>query len=146
MKRLISVSARRSVSLGFTLIEIMVVVAVVAILAAAAYPSYMESVRRGWRAEARTALMQEMQQQERVYTQKAKYKVDAPHKNFAGDAPASSKYEIDVEGCTDREAEQCIRLTAKLKSAFSDPAVQDIWVDSTGEKGCNGREPNRCWK
>jgi len=37
---------------GFTLIEVMVVVAIVAILAAVAYPSYGDYVRRGKIAEA----------------------------------------------------------------------------------------------
>ena len=38
---------------GFTLIELMIVVAVVGILTAVAYPSYAEYVRRGHRADAR---------------------------------------------------------------------------------------------
>jgi len=143
VKRFNPARARRSGSRGFTLIEIMVVVAVVAILAAVAYPSYMESVRRGWRAEARTALMQEMQQQERVYTQRGRY-TESAHKSFT-DA-ANSKYEIKVEGCTGREDGQCIKLVAKLKSGLSDPTVLDIWVDSTGEKGCTGQDKSRCWQ
>jgi type IV pilus assembly protein PilE len=42
---------------GFTLIELMIVVAIVAILAAIAYPSYQDYVRRGKRSAAESALM-----------------------------------------------------------------------------------------
>ena len=41
---------------GFTLLELMIAVAIVAILSALAYPSYQSYVGRGYRAEAHTAL------------------------------------------------------------------------------------------
>lgn len=44
-------------SKGFTLIELMVAVAVVGILAAVAYPSYMEHVRKTRRVETQTLMM-----------------------------------------------------------------------------------------
>jgi len=47
---------RRRLQLGFTLIEIMVVVAIVAILAAVAFPSYQDYILRGQLAEAHANL------------------------------------------------------------------------------------------
>ena len=62
---------------GFTLIELMITVAIVGILASIAYPSYIESVRKGRRAEARAALTELMQQQERFMTQNNTYRAFA---------------------------------------------------------------------
>jgi len=54
---------------GFTLIELMIVVAIVGILAAIAYPSYTAYVARGRRAEAEGILVQMAQFMERFYTE-----------------------------------------------------------------------------
>ncbi len=53
---------------GFTLIELMIVVAVIGILAAIAYPSYQDSVRKGRRGEAKSDLVEIAQQMERCFT------------------------------------------------------------------------------
>lgn len=53
---------------GFTLIELMVVVAVVAILAAIAYPSYQDQVRKSRRGQAKADLVEYAQLAERFHT------------------------------------------------------------------------------
>ena len=58
---------------GFTLVELMIVVAIVAILAAIAYPSYKEYVRKSRRADAKAVLVEAAQFMERVYTEDFSY-------------------------------------------------------------------------
>lgn len=53
---------------GFTLIELMIVVAIVGIIAAIAYPSYRDSVVRSQRADATTTVARLAAAQERFYT------------------------------------------------------------------------------
>jgi type IV pilus assembly protein PilE len=60
-------------SRGFTLIELMITVAIVATLAAIAYPSYTNHVRKTSRAEAKARLLQVAQLQERNFTEKNTY-------------------------------------------------------------------------
>ncbi len=56
---------------GFTLIELMIVVAIIGIIAAIAYPSYQDSVNRTQRSDALTTLSRLATAQERFYTVKA---------------------------------------------------------------------------
>lgn len=58
---------------GFTLIELMMVVAIIGVLASIAYPSYMESVRKSKRTGAKVAIMEVAQAQERYFSINMKY-------------------------------------------------------------------------
>lgn len=61
---------------GFSLIELVIAVAILAIVASLAYPSFMGSVRKGRRAEAFAALSAVQQAQERWRANNAAYASD----------------------------------------------------------------------
>ena len=65
--------AARAHTAGFTLIEVMIVVAMIGILTAIALPSYNAYVLRSHRAEARTALLTVAQRLEQNYTLNGRY-------------------------------------------------------------------------
>ncbi len=62
---------------GFTLIELMITVAIVGVLAAVAYPSYSSYVQRSHRAEARNALNSLSQRLEQNYSLSGAYNTTA---------------------------------------------------------------------
>lgn len=63
----------KQLSKGFTLIELMIVVAIIGIIAAIAYPSYQDSVKSSRRADAQGVLMGLANAMERHYTTNNSY-------------------------------------------------------------------------
>ncbi len=129
-------------SRGFSLIELMIVVAIVAILAAVALPSYEEYVRRGARAEARAAMLKMAQYQERngVYVDVDSSTASEPWAslNFSGSTKANRKYDItfdDADGT----------VTATAANGFADAVCSPLTLTSQGVKGSTGAVAT-CWK
>jgi type IV pilus assembly protein PilE len=88
---------------GFTLIEVMIVLAIVAILAAIGYPSYSEFIARGNRADAKATLLEAAQYMERQYSAQSAYQSALPARltvSPSGSAAAQNRYTVTVTATT----------------------------------------------
>lgn len=137
---------------GFTLIELMITVAVISILATIAYPSYAEYMRKTRRAEGRTAMMELLQQQERYMTQNNTYLAIATagdntvaFKTFSGDSRGSAAYWLGARACPNQAINNCVQVFGVPKY-YADPSITELTVTSTGVKSCTGNNTNVCWK
>lgn len=99
--------SRNSKQHGFTLIELMITVAIVAILAAIAYPSYTKYVQRGYRSEGLALLTDAVARSERYYAQNNSYKVSLKGVGLVTDdkittvSSANGKYLLSLVSSTD---------------------------------------------
>ena len=143
---------------GFTLIELMIVVAIVAILASIAYPAYTNSILKGRRAEGRTALTELMQQEERFMTQTNSYCAfsnsggttaavagctTVPFKTFSGDSQSKAAYYLSAAACASSTIAECVQVSAE--PIKTDPEAGTLQVLSTGTKTCTGTKTSVCW-
>ncbi len=131
---------------GFTLIELMITVAIVGILSAIAYPSYTEYVRRGHRAEARAGLLQAQQWLERAATATGAYPLAAAFPAKLKEVP-NDRY--DISYVTTGTPVNSFTLTATPKGAQASDRCGSYTLTNTGLRGANGATSGdivtECW-
>lgn len=82
---------------GFTLIELMIVVAIIALLASIAFPSYQKSVRQAYRSDAYAGLGRMADLQERFYLQNRSYATQAQIAQVGGANTVEGYYTLSVD-------------------------------------------------
>lgn len=142
----------RKAARGFTLIELMMAVAVVAILAAIAYPSYEASLVKS-RRKAATACMLELSQfMERFYTTNLRYHLDRSPTPVPVALPAlqcreelAQHYDFDLNPATTATTFR-LRAQPQGRQAAKDLLCGTLTLDHSGRKGHSGSgEVQNCW-
>jgi type IV pilus assembly protein PilE len=135
---------------GFTLVEVLIVVAIIGIIAAIAYPSYMESVRKSNRSEAKVELMDISQRLQRCYTSYARFNdADncAVYKDLTDggiETRGAAYYRVSIAPLDGGPATTTYELKA---TAIKEPQTKDL------TNGCNEltlnhmgvQLPDECW-
>lgn len=101
---------------GFTIIELLIVIAVIGILAMIAYPSYIRYVARARNAEAESYLMALYDAQIQHYTEYRTYSVTENDLRVGLEKPSAEYFSFSFEACSGSTAAVCVKMTATPSS------------------------------
>ncbi|WKE64955.1 type IV pilin protein [Gallaecimonas kandeliae] len=137
----------KSANRGFTLIELMVTVAVVAILAAIAYPAYTSYLAKGNRSEALTELMRLAGIEEQYRLDHRTYTADLTKVGGSASSYTVAKGTFTISASAARDT---LTLTATASSGQQqkDGSCAVLSIDETGHKAAkdsSGGVSDACW-
>lgn len=143
-----NVMPRPTLPKGFTLIEILIVVAIIGVLAAIAIPSYQNSVMVSRRAEAKSTLLQVASDQERFFSSNNTYSTNAlplAAPPVATRASENGFYVISVAACGAGIA-TCFVATATPQGDQTADLCTTLTLNSVGVRGATGGTAAECWQ
>lgn len=128
---------------GFTLIELMIVVAVIAILSAIAYPSYQEQVRKSRRGQVKADLVEYAQLAERFHTVNNTYVgFDLPFDQSPRENGATAHYGLTLN--PDSTASTFV-IEATAQGNQAKDRCGDLSLNQAGVKTNSKGNLSDCW-
>jgi type IV pilus assembly protein PilE len=134
---------------GFTLAELLIVIAIIGILASMALPSYRRSILAAGRAEAQSLLVQVASNQERFFSGANTYSANAdPLSNPAASTANSENglYRVSVAACAQGTIADCFVATATPQGRQTADLCTALTISNTGTKGATGGTVAECWR